>query len=80
MIRLVKEEDLKEILYIYNDAIKNTTAVYTYDETTLEERHKWFNTKVENNQPVIVYEVDGQVAGFCNIRIFQRLASISIYN
>ncbi|WP_371872062.1 GNAT family N-acetyltransferase, partial [Mammaliicoccus sciuri] len=51
MIRLVKEEDLKEILYIYNDAIKNTTAVYTYDETTLEERHKWFNTKVENNQP-----------------------------
>ncbi|MEB6342300.1 GNAT family N-acetyltransferase [Mammaliicoccus sciuri] len=71
MIRLANEEDLKDILYIYNDAIKNTTAVYTYDETTLEERHKWFNTKVENNQPVIVYEVDGQVAGFATYGSFR---------
>lgn len=31
MIRYAKKEDLNAILAIYNDAIINTTAVYTYE-------------------------------------------------
>lgn len=38
MIREAKTQDLKAITEIYNDAIRNTTAVYTYLETTVEER------------------------------------------
>jgi len=30
MIRFARLEDLQDILTIYNDAILNTTAVYTY--------------------------------------------------
>ncbi len=38
MIRNATEDDLKFILDIYNDAILNTTTVYTYEQTDLEER------------------------------------------
>lgn len=38
MIRKAKIEDLPAILSIYNDAILHTTAVYTYDIQTLDER------------------------------------------
>ena len=31
MIRFARKEDLPDILNIYNDAIINTTAIYTYD-------------------------------------------------
>ncbi|MGS0652188.1 N-acetyltransferase family protein, partial [Staphylococcus arlettae] len=42
MIRLAHEEDLHNITKIYNDAILNTTAVYSYDPVTLENRQAWF--------------------------------------
>ena len=45
MIRHARKEDLPDILEIYNDAIINTTAVYTYDPKELEERLQWFETK-----------------------------------
>mgnify|MGYP003282677593 FL=1 len=38
MIRCAKKEDLNAILAIYNDAIINTTAVYTYKPQTIDER------------------------------------------
>lgn len=37
MIRQAQQSDLTSILDIYNDAIINTTAVYTYQPTTIEE-------------------------------------------
>lgn len=45
MIRYAKKEDLNAILAIYNDAIINTTAVYTYEPQTIDERVAWFETK-----------------------------------
>lgn len=45
MIRYATENDLVYILDIYNDAIVNTTTVYTYDETDMEERKVWFENK-----------------------------------
>jgi len=38
MIREATKEDLMAILDIYNDAILNTTVVYTYKSETLEDR------------------------------------------
>lgn len=42
MIRPIQEKDLQDILEIYNDAILNTTAVYTYEPQTLENRQQWY--------------------------------------
>lgn len=71
MIRDAIESDLKSILGIYNYAILHTTAVYTYDEETLDERIKWFEVKKENNFPIIVFEIEGIVAGFATYGSFR---------
>lgn len=54
MIRQAQVNDLTQIQEIYNHAIKYTTAVYTYETVTLEEREKWFQTKQQLQQPVFV--------------------------
>lgn len=71
MIRPATSDDLKEILAIYNDAIVNTTAVYSYHAQTLEDRTIWFDQKMKDGYPVIVFEVDGHVAGFATFGPFR---------
>lgn len=56
MIRQAQQSDLTSILDIYNDAIINTTAVYTYHPTTIEERQAWFKHKQQNGDPIFVFE------------------------
>nr|WP_220468817.1 hypothetical protein [Staphylococcus coagulans] len=53
-----------QIQEIYNHAIKHTTAVYTYETVTLEEREKWFQTMVagiddQNIQSKLLHEKFG---------------------
>ncbi|TEB06088.1 N-acyltransferase YncA [Pelotomaculum schinkii] len=71
MIRQAVEKDLCEIMEIYNDAILNTTAVYTYKVQTIEERKLWFQKKNEDNFPVIVFEEDNTVMGFATFGPFR---------
>ena len=71
MIRNAVEQDLLEILFIYNDAILNTTAVYHYEEKTIEERQSWFKEKNEDQEPVLVYEEKGKVLGFATYGTFR---------
>ena len=71
MIRLVKEEDLPAILAIYNEAILTTTAVYTYEAQTLENRREWFRQQTEDGFPIFVYEEGGEVAGFATYDHFR---------
>lgn len=71
MIRQAVENDLCEILEIYNDAILNTTAIYTYNVQTLEERTLWFNKKNEDGIPVLVFEDNNKVIGFATFGPFR---------
>jgi len=71
MIRLASENDLESILAIYNDAILNTTAVYTYHAKTLEERQLWFRKKHEEGYPLWVYEYEGNVVGYATYGSFR---------
>ena len=72
MIRVANESDLEEILAIYNDAILNTTAVYTYKEKDIHERKEWFLSKREKGHPIWVYEKDHRVAGFATYGSFRE--------
>jgi phosphinothricin acetyltransferase len=56
MIRQATENDLNDILTIYNDAILNTTATYDYQIQTIEERKLWLTNKIEHGYPVFVDE------------------------
>lgn len=71
MIRESKTQDLKAITEIYNDAILNTTAVYTYLETTVEERTQWMMKKQNEGWPLWVYEIEGNIAGFVTYDAFR---------
>ena len=64
MIRKATAADLPGILFIYNDAILHTTAIYDYTPHTLEMRAAWLAAHEKAGFPVFVWEEDGQVAGF----------------
>lgn len=75
IIRTATENDLPEILHIYNDAILNTTSVYNYLPHTLEMRKEWFLQKQKDNFPVLVAEQNGAVIGFSTYGHFRAWAA-----
>ncbi|QLK85546.1 GNAT family N-acetyltransferase [Staphylococcus sp. 17KM0847] len=72
MIREAMTNDLPAILEIYNYAIRHTTAVYTYEETTLEERQEWYTDKVLAGIPIYVDVQENQVVGFATYGTFRN--------
>lgn len=74
-IRNAAEQDLPQLLGIYNEIIANTTAVYDYDPHTLEMRRKWFHTKQEQGFPVFVAEEGEKIVGFSSIGPFRAWAA-----
>lgn len=75
LIRTATEEDLSEILYIYNDAILNTTAVYNYVPHTLEMRKEWYEQKQKDGFPVLVAVQNKKVTGFSTYGHFRAWAA-----
>ncbi len=63
-VRDAREEDLPAILAILNDAIVNTTAVWTDAPVDLESRRVWWRERVAAGHPVLVAVDDGKVVGF----------------
>jgi phosphinothricin acetyltransferase len=55
---------LPDILAIYNEVIRNTTAVYRDIEVTLDEREAWFDAKTRQGFPVLVAADASGVLGF----------------
>jgi L-amino acid N-acyltransferase len=64
MINDAARADLAEILAIYNEVIRNSTAVYTEIEFTEERGASWFDAKLARGFPLIVARDDSGVAGF----------------
>lgn len=70
-IRHATENDLPQILEIYNHVILNTTAVYNYDIHSLQMRRAWFETKQQQGFPVFVVEEQEVIVGFSTIGPFR---------
>ena len=56
--------DLPRILAITNQAITDTTALWTITPATLETRGAWMSDRLAAGLPVLVAEADGEVVGF----------------
>jgi phosphinothricin acetyltransferase len=56
--------DLAQILAIYNEVIRNSTAVYSEEEFTPARGEAWFDGKVSNGFPVIAARDPSGVVGF----------------
>jgi L-amino acid N-acyltransferase len=62
-IRAANEADLPAILAIYNDAILNTTAIWSWDTVDLANRQAWFKARRALDYPVLVADLgEGAVA------------------
>ena len=76
-IRQARETDIPGILEIYNDAILNTTALYTYDPFTLPMMQQWFKEKKAKALPVFV-AVEGE-GGLAAAAVEARIAGFASY-
>jgi L-amino acid N-acyltransferase YncA len=67
-LRDATEEDLPAILAIYNEVIATSTAVYSLEPSTLEERQTWYRARCAMGFPVLVAlgSDDGDVLGFAS--------------
>lgn len=65
-IRDATEADLPRILEITNEAIANTTAVWSTRPATLEARRMWLLERQGRGFPVLVADDDGTVLGFAS--------------
>ncbi len=70
-VRDAREEDLPEILDIYNHVILNTTSVYSESPHTMQMRLAWYLDRLANGFPVLVAEQEGKVVGFSSFGHFR---------
>lgn len=71
-VRNATENDLPQLLEIYNDIILNTTAVYQYQVHTLEMRREWLELKHQQGFPVFVAETYGEIGGYSTLGPFRQ--------
>jgi L-amino acid N-acyltransferase YncA len=65
------EEDLAGLLAIYNEVIATSTAIYSCDPVTLEERQKWWRARTAQGYPVLIARDEQGVAGFATFGDFR---------
>jgi L-amino acid N-acyltransferase YncA len=71
IVRDATPEDLPQILAIYNHVIANTTAVWTEEPSTLEDRQAWFAGRKAASYPVLVAGEGSSVSGFASFGDFR---------
>lgn len=70
-IRDATEEDLAGLLVIYNEVIATSTAIYSSDPVTLEDRRQWWRARTAQGYPVLVARDAHGVAGFATFGDFR---------
>lgn len=71
LIRDARAEDAADILPIHNRAVGETTAIWRDALSDLAGREAWLAARQAAGFPVLVAEVDGQVAGFASFGDFR---------
>jgi L-amino acid N-acyltransferase len=64
MIDHASSQDLAQILAIYNEVIRNSTAVFSSEEYTPERGESWLNAKMEHGFPMLVARDASGITGF----------------
>src|SRR3954468_21303057 len=65
------EADLPAILAIHNEVVANSTAIYSNDPGTLDERAAWRASRLAQGYPVLVARDGGEVLGFASFGDFR---------
>ena len=72
-VRNATEADLPGVLAIYNEVIRTSSAVYTEQEATLDDRRSWLAARQGQGFPVLVAEdpADRSVLGYATFGDFR---------
>lgn len=70
-IRDATEDDLPRILEILNEAIENTTAVWSWTPLDLDNRRRWLGARRARGFPVLVAETGDGVQGYASYGPFR---------
>lgn len=66
LIRDADKADLPAVLAIHNTNIAESTAIWDTDEVDLDDRLTWFATRTDAAMPILIAEIDGEVAGYAS--------------
>jgi L-amino acid N-acyltransferase YncA len=85
-IRNAAERDLPAIVEIYNSSIPGHTATADLVPVSVDDRRSWFDSHDSDRRPILVLEVDDNIAGWASLTDFvegrpayHATAEISIY-
>jgi phosphinothricin acetyltransferase len=85
IVRSATEVDLPAINAIYNFYVATSVATFDLEPMTDAWRGDWFAARAGNGYPVLVVEIDGEVAGWCCLspwspkKAYQKTVDESIY-
>lgn len=71
LIREALPEDVPGILAIYNEVVENSTAIFSLQPATLEDRREWFRVRRAAGYPVLVALEGDLVAGYSSFGEFR---------
>lgn len=84
-MRIATENDLKDIVSIYNATIATRQSTADTKEVSVESRLEWFRQHDPKKRPLLVHEDNGKVVGWVSFQSFygrpayDHTAEISIY-
>jgi phosphinothricin acetyltransferase len=64
IVRDAEDDDLEAIRRIYNAAVTDTTAIWNETTVDLDDRRRWAAARRALGYPLLVAEIDGEVAGY----------------
>jgi phosphinothricin acetyltransferase len=84
-LRHATEADLPRIVDIYNATVGTRRSTADTAPVTVASRRAWFRRHTKEHRPVLVHEIDGEVAGWISFSSFygrpayHHTAEISVY-
>lgn len=74
MVRCVELADTKAITDIYNEYVMNSVATFETEPVSETEMHSRIS-EISSHFPYLVYEADGEVAGYCYAHTWKERAA-----
>ncbi len=71
-IRIASKKDLKEIVNIFNQAIRTRISTGYLHEMTVEERQEWFSGHLPEKYPILVAEKNDTIVGWISIDPYRK--------
>jgi len=70
-VRAATADDLPAMTAIYNEVVVNSTAIYSFQSSSLDERREWFGVRSGGGWPVLAALRGDEVVGYASFAEFR---------